>query len=144
MFISKEKDKQLRKGKLTRGDIVLTTRGTLGNLAFYTDDVPFENVRINSGMVILRMKRDIVNEVYFIEQFKMLLVDIKEKIASGSAQPQLPISTMNKIDIMIPDIERQRQFASFVTQVDKSKLAVQKSLEKTQQLFDSLMQEYFG
>ena len=81
MFISKEKDKQLRKGKLTRGDIVLTTRGTLGNLAFYTDDVPFENVRINSGMVILRMKRDIVNEVYFIEQFKMLLVDIKEKIA---------------------------------------------------------------
>ena len=45
---------------------------------------------------------------------------------------------------MIPDIERQRQFASFVTQVDKSKLAVQKSLEKTQQLFDSLMQEYFG
>ena len=121
MFISKEKDKQLRKGKLTRGDIVLTTRGTLGNLAFYTDDVPFENVRINSGMVILRMKRDIVNEVYFIEQFKMLLVDIKEKIASGSAQPQLPISTMNKIDIMIPDIERQRQFASFVTQVDKSK-----------------------
>ena len=55
MFITKEKDDALHNGKLERGDVVLTTRGTLGNLAFYDDSVPFENVRINSGMVILRM-----------------------------------------------------------------------------------------
>lgn len=122
VFVSKEKDEILRKGKLSRGDVVLTTRGTLGNLAFYTDDIPFEHVRINSGMVILRMKKEIVNEVYFIEQFKMQLADIKEKIASGSAQPQLPISTMNKIQILIPSIEFQEQFAAFVAQVDKSKV----------------------
>lgn len=122
MFVTKEKDEVLRKGKLSRGDVVLTTRGTLGNLAFYTEDIPFEHVRINSGMVILRMKQDVVDEVYFIEQFKMQLADIREKIASGSAQPQLPISTMNKINILVPDIEKQRQFADFVNQVDKSKL----------------------
>ena len=122
MFVTKEKDETLRKGKLSRGDVILTTRGTLGNLAFYTDDVPFKHVRINSGMVILRMKQDVIDEVYFIEQFKMLLADIKEKIASGSAQPQLPISTMNKIQILIPSIGKQREFAIFVTQVNKSKL----------------------
>ena len=44
----------------------------------------------------------------------------------------------------MPPIELQNQFADFVKQVDKSKLAVQQSLEKTQLLFDSLMQEYFG
>ena len=104
MFVSKEKDEELRKGKLSRGDVVLTTRGTLGNLAFYTNDIPFENVRINSGMVILRMKQNMINEVYFIEQFKMQLADIKEKIASGSAQPQLSISTMNKIQVLVPDL----------------------------------------
>ncbi|MCR5777625.1 MAG: restriction endonuclease subunit S [Lachnospiraceae bacterium] len=144
MYVSKEKDEALRKGKLSRGDVVLTTRGTLGNLAFYTDEVPFENVRINSGMVILRMKQEVVDEVYFIEQFKLQLDDIKEKIASGSAQPQLPISTMNKIQVLIPDIDKQREFAEFIKQIDKSKIAVQKSLEETQTLFDSLMQEYFG
>ena len=144
MFVSKEKDEALRKGKLSRGDVVLTTRGTLGNLAFYTDEIPFEHVRINSGMVILRMKKDVLDEVYFIEQFKMQLADIKEKIASGSAQPQLPISTMNKIQILIPEIELQKQFADFVTQVDKSKVAVQKALDEAQLLFDSLMQKYFG
>ena len=144
MFVTKEKDEVLRKGKLSRGDVVLTTRGTLGNLAFYREDVPFEHVRINSGMVILRMKQDMVDEVYFIEQFKMQLADIKEKIASGSAQPQLPISTMDKINILIPEIEKQRQFADFVKQVDKSIVAVQASLDQAQILFDSLMQKYFG
>lgn len=144
MFVSKEKDEALRKGKLSRGDVVLTTRGTLGNLALYTNEVPFENVRINSGMVILRMKQDIVDEVYFIEQFKLQLDDIKEKIASGSAQPQLPISTMNKIQVLVPDIDRQREFADFTKQVDKSKVVVQKALDEAQLLFDSLMQEYFG
>lgn len=122
MFITEEKDNSLRKGKIVRGDVVLTTRGTLGNLAFYDDSVPFENVRINSGMVILRMKKNIVTEVFFIEQFKLQLQSIKEKIASGSAQPQLPISTMNKIRILLAPIELQEQFAAFVEQVDKSKL----------------------
>jgi Restriction endonuclease S subunits len=143
MFISKEKNKLLRNGKLNRGDIVLTTRGTLGNLAFYGDNIPFENIRINSGMVILRMRNDIMNEIYFIEQFKMQLEYIKKKVASGSAQPQLPISTMKKIQILIPDIEKQREFAEFEKYIDKSKVEVQKALDKAQLLFDSLMQKYF-
>ena len=121
MFVTKEKDESLRKGKLKRGDIVLTTRGTLGNLAFYTDAVPYENVRINSGMVILRMNKQIIDEGFFIEQFRMQIDDIKKTIASGSAQPQLPISTMNKIFVIMPDIKEQKQFSNFVAQVDKSK-----------------------
>mgnify|MGYP001039719736 CR=1 FL=1 len=119
-FITREKDDALRNGKLSRGDVVLTTRGTVGNLAYYSKNVPYENIRINSGMVILRMNRSILNEIYFIELFKMKLSDIKEKIASGSAQPQLPISTMNKIILMIPPLELQNQFASFVKEIDKS------------------------
>lgn len=143
-FITREKDDALRNGKLSRGDVVLTTRGTVGNLAFYSKNVPYDNIRINSGMVILRMNRSILNEIYFIELFKMKLSDIKEKIASGSAQPQLPISTMNKIILMIPPLELQNQFASFVKEIDKSRSRIQKSLEASQELFDCLMQEYFG
>ena len=122
MFITKEKDDALHNGKLERGDVVLTTRGTLGNLAFYDDSVPFENVRINSGMVILRMKKSVMTEVFFMEQFKLQLQSIKGKIASGSAQPQLPISTMNKIRILLAPMALQEQFAAFVEQTDKSKL----------------------
>lgn len=124
MFVTKEKDEILRKGHLNRGDVVLTTRGTIENLAFYDESVPHENVRINSGMVILRMNHEIVSEQFFIEQFKMQLGSIKEKIASGSAQPQLPISTMNKIVVLMPAVEQQQVFTDFVKQVDKSKLPV--------------------
>jgi type I restriction enzyme, S subunit len=53
-FVSREKDRQLNKGKLIRGDVILTTRGTIGNFAYYGSAVPFEHVRINSGMVVLR------------------------------------------------------------------------------------------
>lgn len=143
MFITKEKDNALHNGKLERGDVVLTTRGTLGNLAFYDDSVPFENVRINSGMVILRMNKSVMTEVFFMEQFKLQLQSIKGKIASGSAQPQLPISTMNKIRILLAPMALQEQFAAFVEQTDKSKVAIQKALDEAQLLFDSLMQKYF-
>ncbi len=144
MFITKEKDELLRKGHLNRGDIVLTTRGTIGNLAFYDNSVPYENIRINSGMVILRMNHGLVSEHFFIEQFKMQLSLIKEKIASGSAQPQLPISTMNKIMMLVPSIELQNQFAAFVKQTEKTKTTISKSLEKLETLKKALMQEYFG
>ena len=144
MYITEEKDKILRNGKLSRGDVVLTTRGTLGNLAFYDESVPYEHMRINSGMVILRMKRERITERFFIEQFKMQLASIKERIASGSAQPQLPISTMNKIVMLVPDVELQNQFSAFVEQTDKSKFAIQQSLDKLELLKKSLMQEYFG
>lgn len=144
MYITKEKDDILRKGKLSRGDVVLTTRGTIGNLAFYTSDIPYEHMRINSGMVILRMNRKIINEVFFIVQFKMLLDDIKQKNASGSAQPQLPISAMREINLLLPDIEQQKIFSEFVAKSNKSRLTLQQVLSKIELKQKVLMQKYFG
>ena len=53
-YISKEKDETLRGGKIQRNDIIITTRGTVGNIAYYDDLIPYENIRINSGMLIVR------------------------------------------------------------------------------------------
>ena len=49
-FISEDKDRRLRKGRLKRNDLVMTTRGTIGNVAFFSENVPFEQIRINSGI----------------------------------------------------------------------------------------------
>ncbi|PEH05007.1 restriction endonuclease subunit S, partial [Lactobacillus sp. UMNPBX4] len=122
MFISKERDELLHNGRLNLGDIVLTTRGTIGNLALYTEKVPYNHLRINSGMVILRMNHEKIIDRFFIEQFKIQLKKIKMKIASGSAQPQLPVSTMSKIPIVLPSIRKQEKYSDFVKQVDKSKV----------------------
>ena len=63
---------------------------------------------------------------------------------SGAAQPGINAKKYGSLQIPLPPIEEQNAFAAFVEQTDKSKLAIQKSLEETQKLFDSLMQEYFG
>ena len=120
-FISEEKDNLLRKGKLCRGDIVITTRGTIGNIAFYDDDIPYDNVRINSGMVISRQKEVSFNQIFFLNAFKNKIDEIKETNVTGAAQPQLPIHIMSKIKLLNPPIELQNEFADFVKLIDKSK-----------------------
>ena len=65
-------------------------------------------------------------------------------VESSSAQPNLLLSKIKATEIYVPPIELQNQFADFVRAVDKSKVEVQKALDKTQMLFDSLMQQYFG
>jgi type I restriction enzyme, S subunit len=101
-FILEQKDKILKKGKLKRFDIVFTTRGTVGNSAFYNKYIPFDNIRINSGMVIMRnTDKRIIPFVYIM----LRTFDVKKQIEnylSGSAQPQLPIKDMTQIPIIIP------------------------------------------
>lgn len=68
---------------------------------------------------------------------------ISEKVA-GAKMPRVAMDYFRSLTIELPPLESQQQFAAFVEQVDKSKVAVQKALEETQLLFDSLMQKYFG
>ena len=69
-----------------------------------------------------------------------------QAIATGSAKSMSNISKerLLSLEIILPPLELQEQFAAFVEQVDKSKVAVQQALDKAQLLFDSLMLEYFG
>lgn len=64
--------------------------------------------------------------------------------SAGAAQQNFGATALSKLPVCIPSIELQNEYIRFIEQVDKSKVAVQKSLDETQQLFDSLMQRYFG
>lgn len=118
-FITKEKDALLRKGKLMPKDIVLTTRGTVGNVGFYSDDVPYPNMRINSGMVIIRPGEDF--DTMFLYQYLRSCYFRAQitQFQSGSAQPQLPISTLQKMKVIKPDIDAQRRIASILSSLDR-------------------------
>jgi type I restriction enzyme, S subunit len=104
MFVSEQKDDSLRKGKLSRGDVIMTTRGTIGNLAVYDETVAFEHVRINSGMLILRPNPQKISPSFLFEILRSGIV--KKQIAenvSGAAQPQLPIHTLVKFTMPVPN-----------------------------------------
>jgi type I restriction enzyme S subunit len=113
-YITDEKDKALRKGKLSRNDIVLTTRGTVGNVAFYDKNVPCDVVRINSGMVILRDSGNVPSAFLYITLSGDYAQSMMTLYASGSAQPQLPIKDMRKMKILKPADDSLAQFAGVV------------------------------
>ena len=80
----------------------------------------------------------------FLWQFFVLSYDNLRDMAKGGNQPNLNGNIIKNYPVLYPPMELQEQFAAFVEQTDKSKLAVQQSLEKLETLKNSLMQQYFG
>lgn len=117
-FISQRKDTLLNNGKLKRGDIVITTRGTVGNVALYSPQIFYDNVRINSGMLIIRCTNNISNQYLYqvlrSEWFQKQIMAVQ----SGSAQPQLPKSHFLKMYIPLPSLPIQEKIASILQLID--------------------------
>ena len=80
----------------------------------------------------------------FMWKYFELSYDKLRSLAQGAGQPNLNGNMIKNFQVLVPPIELQKEFVSFVEQVDKSKVEVQKALDQTQLLFDSLMQQYFG
>lgn len=76
-------------------------------------------------------------------QFKMHEKDILSGVRAVTAD-NIEFNSLKQRELIVPPIELQQEYVTVLEQIDKSKVAVQKSLDETQQLFDSLMQRYFG
>ena len=82
--------------------------------------------------------------IYRLTTFKTFRKDAENNMTGSAGQRRTPKEFFDKYKVGLPPIELQNDFADFVQQIDKSKFAVQKSLEKAETLYKSLMQEYFG
>lgn len=143
-FIMKEKDEALRKGKLKRGDIVYTTRGTVGNAGYYNSSVPYENVRINSGMVILRSNGEIVDARFLYQILKSEYYrPYFKQYCTGSAQPQLPIKNFSQIYLNVPDIKTQHRIADILSAYDDLIENNQKQIKLLEEAAQRLYKEWF-
>lgn len=80
----------------------------------------------------------------YLWYYMILSYDKLRDMAKGGNQPNLNVGIIKNFPVLMPPINMQKQFVTFAEQVEKSKAAVQKSLDETQLLFDSLMQQYFG
>lgn len=118
-FISEEKDNLLRKGKLSRNDIIITTRGTVGLVAYYGNNIQYDNIRINSGMIIIRVNRNVINPNYFYQLLKSKSLKKQYQLfASGCAQPQLPIQDFRLISIPVFSKIHQDKIAKILSNYD--------------------------
>ena len=135
-------DKINKRSKVEIGDILMPMIGTVGNPIIINTNNEFaiKNVALikfkDNSVILNTFVKALLESDYF---GRAVLSKTK-----GGTQKFISLGDIRKLELNLPPIELQNQFAAFVAQVDKSKFAVQKSLEKTQLLFDGLMQEYFG
>ena len=133
MFVTEEKDKSMNKGHLSLYDIVLTSRGTLGNVALYDKHIRYENMRINSGMLIIRPKTNQLSPYFIYALLKSTYMKAAiERFRSGSAQPQLPIKDLQKISFEIP------QSDAVLTDLDRQFLSIEESISINNKEIDNL------
>ena len=122
LYISRERFEKLKEQGLTpaSGDILLTARGTLGRCYIIQDGDEFY---FQDGMITWLSKFDTkITPLYITYLFEMS--GFRKQIVSlqsGSTVAYLSISMTKKLDVMVPPIELQNQFADFVAQTDKSK-----------------------
>ena len=145
LYIPEERYKKLKsQGQVPApGDILITSRGTLGQcyIVKVNDKFYFQDGMISwlSGYV------DGVTPLYI--SYLFMMPGFRKQIDSmqaGSTVAYLSIAMIKKLKVMLPDIESQQQFASFVGKTEKAKTTISRSLEKLETLKKALMQEYFG
>ena len=141
--ISKEEYDEIQKRcELKKGDILLSKSGSLGAPVVVETD---ECLGLFESLAVLKGKWNLINNIFLCEQLQSQEIQRQFKAAGkGIAVKHLHLGVIANTNIIVSPIDLQNQFADFVHQVDKSKAAIQKSLDETQLLFDSLMQKYFG
>ena len=123
-------------------DILLVSEDG-ANLLMRSTPIAFSvsgKVWVNNHAHVVRFK-NIYMQKYIEVYFSM--IDISDQI-TGSAQPKFNQAKLNALEFALPEDALLLEYYDFVTQIDKSKATVQKALDETQLLFDSLMQQYFG
>ena len=98
---------------------------------------------IHDGWLALEDIDERLDKVFLLQSLNQMTEHFRS-IAPAGTQPNLNTAIMKKYRQVIPPIELQREFIVFCEEIDKSRSRIQKSLEASQELFDSLMQDYFG
>jgi len=144
LFIPVERYEELKSQDLvpTVGDILVTSRGTLGACYIVKDTDSFY---FQDGMIswLYGIEKSIlplyISYLFATQGFRTQI----DRLQAGSTVAYLSISMMKKLRIMLPPHDIQTQFVTFVQQVDKSKFAMNQSLERLEQCRNALMQKAF-
>lgn len=139
-YITPEKHKILLKGHLKPNDVLITTRGNIGQVAIVPEKHNDSN--INAQIVLLRDENS-----RFIPQYLLWALQTEEakvqylRLQTGTALKQLPVGRLEQVKIKEPPIEQQEQFVAFAKQTDKSKMLLEKQKENYMKLKKGLMQQ---
>ena len=144
-YIQAPDNKEAERTRVQPGDLLISITADLGRTGVVDKSIADVGAYINQHLSLVRLDQKSIYPLYvsyFLEtsggkrQF--------ERMNQTGVKAGLNFDSIKSLKILVPPIDLQKQYLDFINQVDKSKSAVQKALDETQTLFDSLMQEYFG
>lgn len=149
-YIDEATHRSLKKSSLKHKDILITKTGrintensSLGRAALYLGEDDLAN--INGHVYLVRLDGSVVPEyVVTILTSEAYRKYIRKVCVGGIDKRQINLDQVEDFPIILPSVELQEQFATFVEQTDKSKAEIKKSLEQLEMLKKALMQKYFG
>ncbi len=142
VYFTQEGNDKNNKSQLHENDLLIIRSGAPGVACVVTKQYEGCNA---IDIIIARPNTDMIDPYYLCMYTNMPHGKRQiEEGTGGAAQQHFNVGKYNKLRLMLPPIEKQKQFSDFIAQVDKSKSVIQAALAKDQLLFDSLMQKYFG
>jgi type I restriction enzyme S subunit len=142
-FISKQKHKELSKGHLLENDVLITTRGNIGQVATVPSN--FIDANINAQIVLLRPNSKIINYRFLMWSF--LSTNAEKQIAglqTGTALKQLPVGKLKKVKIPQPPIEIHNKIAKTLDTVSELLTMYKQQLVELDNLIRSIFYDMFG
>lgn len=136
---------EAKRTKVQEGDLLISITADLGRTGVVTKEIADHGAYINQHLTCIRLNKEMLNPLYVA--FFMESPAGKEQFESknqSAVKAGLNFNSINSLRLLVPPMDEQNAFVGFVHQIDKSKLAIQKSLEKLEILKKSLMQKYFG
>ena len=142
-YLTEERAGQLRKGIAQNDDVLFAHNATVGPTVVLHTEEP--KVILSTSLTAYRCNKNSIMPEYLATYMKSdsFVMQYSSEMKQ-TTRNQVPITAQKKYRFLVPPIDEQKTFSDFVHQVDKSKAVVQKALDETLLLFDSLMQEYFG
>ena len=144
-YVAPPDNAEAKRTKVQKNDLLISITADLGRTGVVTEEIANHGAYINQHLTCIRLKDEQVNPLYVA--YYMESDAGKEQFTAknqSAVKAGLSFNAINSLKLMAPPLSLQNQFADFVAEVDKSKADVQKALDQTQLLFDSLMQQYFG
>ena len=143
--ITPPKNAEADRTRLQEGDLLISITADLGRTGVVTREIADHGAYINQHLTCIRLNQDVLNPLY-VAYFMESEEGKKQFFAKNlsSVKAGLNFDSIRSLQIMIPSLDKQNEFISFIQQLDKSKFELRQGIANINNLMNSLMQQDFS
>ena len=140
-YVDKKKYEELKRFTVYPGDIIVSCRGTVGEIYRIPYNAKFGIM--HPSIMKIRLNNEVYNVIFFEKMLEKHMKKILYMSQGSGIKMAITAKELGKKDFIVPPLSFQNEFAEFVTKTNKLKFEAEKSLKEMENLYESLMQKFF-